>query len=221
MPPSSSQPQNPSTPSAATAQEDSHKVAHTPLEDALALIVGTAMIGLAMLLLQKSHVMVGGTAGLSLLLQKVTNLPFGVIFWLINLPFYILAYLRLGKAMVVKTLIAVTTLSVMTELHPLFLQVGTIQPLYASLLANTLIGMGILILFRHRASLGGFNLLALYAQSYLKIPAGNVLIVLDGLVLLASLAYVGWQLVLISIVGMVVLNAILTINHRQDRYIAY
>lgn len=49
----------------------------------------------------------------------------------------------------------------------------------------------------------------------------KTLIVLDGLVLLASLAYVGWQLVLISIVGMVVLNAILTINHRQDCYIAY
>ncbi|MFB2579454.1 MULTISPECIES: YitT family protein [unclassified Acinetobacter] len=71
-----------------------------------------------------------------------------------------------------------------------------------------------------RPSLGGFNILALYAQQYLKIPAGKVMLLLDGLVLSVSLFYVSWQIVLISIVGIVMLNSILTLNHRQDRYVA-
>ncbi|MFW2176550.1 MULTISPECIES: YitT family protein [unclassified Moraxella] len=204
-----------------TTDTNDNNISHSLMEDAFAVTIGTSMIGFALLLLQHSHVMVGGTAGLSLLIQKATALPFGVVFWLLNLPFYVLAYLRLGKQMVIKTLIAVTTLSLMTELHPHFVSVGEVQPLYASIFANVLIGVGILILFRHRASLGGFNIIGLYAQHYLKIPAGKVMLFLDGMVLLASLWYVSWQLIAISILGMVVLNAILTINHRQDRYVAY
>ncbi|MFB2539346.1 MULTISPECIES: YitT family protein [unclassified Acinetobacter] len=132
-------------------QMDENNISHSLLEDAFAVIIGTAMIGFALLLLQQSHVMVGGTVGLSLLIQKITHLPFSIIFWVVNLPFYYLAYLRLGKQMLIKTIIAVSTLSVMTEIHPLFLHLDTVQPLYASIVANTLIGLGLLILFRHRA----------------------------------------------------------------------
>ena len=40
-------------------------------------------------------------------------------------------------------------------------------------------GLGFLILFRHRSSLGGFNLLVLFIQERYGVPAGKVQMGLD------------------------------------------
>ncbi len=193
---------------------------HSKIEDALAMIIGTFMIGFALLLMQSSHTLTGGTAGLALLVHYVTDIRFGVLFFLFNLPFYYLAYKQLGMAMVIKTFIAVGLLSLMTELHPMFIDIGEVQPLYGTILANVFFGVGFLILFRHRASLGGFNLFALFMQERYNIPAGKVQMAMDVSVLIASFAFVNWQLLLISILGAIILNMIITANHRPDRYVA-
>ncbi len=202
------------------AQATENPITHSKVEDALAMVIGTFMIGFALLLMQASHTLTGGTAGLALLVHYITDIRFGVLFFLFNLPFYYLAYKQLGMAMVVKTFIAVGLLSLMTELHPMFIDIDQIQPVYGTVLANVLFGIGFLILFRHRSSLGGFNLLALFVQERYNIPAGKVQMAMDVCVLIASFAFVNWQLLLISILGVVILNMIITTNHRTDRYVA-
>ncbi|SDC50835.1 Uncharacterised 5xTM membrane BCR, YitT family COG1284 [Acinetobacter marinus] len=192
---------------------------HSHLEDAMAMIIGTFLISFAMLLMQQAHTLTGGTAGFALLVHYVTGIKFGIVFFITNIPFYYLAYKRLGLQMVIKTIIAVALLSVMVELHPHFIHVDGITPVYGTVLANVLIGVGFLILFRHRSSLGGFNLLALYLQERYGIPAGKVQMALDICILLASTMYISLPLLAISILGAIILNLILTINHRPDRYV--
>ena len=199
--------------------EAQNKPKHSHLEDAMAMVIGTFLISFAMLLMQQAHTLTGGTAGFALLVHYATGIKFGVIFFLINIPFYYLAYKRLGMQMVIKTMIAVALLSVLTELHPHFIHLDGITPVYGTVLANLLIGIGFLILFRHRSSLGGFNLLALYLQERYGISAGKVQMGLDISVLLASTMFISVPLLVISILGAVVLNLILTINHRPDRYV--
>ena len=203
-----------------TMQDEAQsKPKHSHLEDAMAMVIGTFLISFAMLLMQQAHTLTGGTAGFALLVHYATGIKFGVIFFLINIPFYYLAYKRLGMQMVIKTMIAVALLSVLTELHPHFIHLDGITPVYGTVLANLLIGIGFLILFRHRSSLGGFNLLALYLQERYGISAGKVQMGLDISVLLASTMFISVPLLVISILGAVVLNLILTINHRPDRYV--
>lgn len=184
------------------------------------MVLGTFMTAFALMLMQQANILTGGTAGLSLLVHYATGISFGLVFFIINIPFYYLAYKRLGTAMVIKTFIAVAMLSIFTELHPHFINISKLDPLYATVSANVLIGIGLLILFRHRSSLGGFGILALYVQEYYKISAGKVQLAMDTCVLLASLIYVPLPLVLTSIIGVVILNLILTMNHKTDRYIA-
>lgn len=203
-----------------TMQDEAQsKPKHSHLEDAMAMVIGTFLISFAMLLMQQAHTLTGGTAGFALLVHYATGIKFGVIFFLINIPFYYLAYKRLGMQMVIKTIIAVGLLSLLTELHPHFIHLDGLTPLYGTVLANLLIGIGFLILFRHRSSLGGFNLLALYLQERYGISAGKVQMGLDISVLLASTMFISVPLLVISILGAVVLNLILTINHRPDRYV--
>jgi len=193
---------------------------HSKIEDALAMLIGTFMLSFAMTLLQQAGIMTGGTAGLSLLIHYITDIKFGVLFFLINIPFYYFAYKKMGLALVVKTFIAVALLAGFTEIIPHFFHLSDVNPIYATLFANVLMGVSFLILFRHRSSLGGINLLALYLQERFKIPAGKVQMGIDITILLTSLFFVDWKLILISILGAVVLNSIILLNHKNSRYVA-
>ena len=77
-----------------------------------------------------------------------------------------------------------------------------------------------LILFRHRASLGGFNVLVLYLQERFGWRAGRIQMALDCSIVLCSLAVVDWQHTALSVLGAVVLNQTLATNHRVGRYMA-
>jgi len=79
---------------------------------------------------------------------------------------------------------------------------------------------GLLMLFRHRASLGGVNILALWAQERLGWRAGWVQMGLDGAIVLAAIGTASAQVVVASLLGALVLNASLALNHRPERYVA-
>ena len=81
-------------------------------------------------------------------------------------------------------------------------------------------GVGLLILFRHRGSLGGFNVLVLYLQERFGWRAGWVQLGLDTAILLLSLSVVSPLVIAISLIGALSLNLTLAINHRPGRYIA-
>jgi len=193
---------------------------HSKIEDALAMLIGTFILSFAMTLLQQAGIMTGGTAGLSLLLHYITDIKFGVLFFLINIPFYYFAYKKMGIALVVKTFIAVALLAGFTEMIPQFFHLSDVNPIYATIFANVLMGVSFLILFRHSSSLGGINLLALYLQERFNIAAGKVQLGIDLIILLASLLFVDWKLILISILGVIILNSIVLLNHKTTRYVA-
>ena len=193
---------------------------HSHAEDALALLSGTALIALAVALFQQAHLLSGGTAGVAFLLHYGTGVGFGPVFFVLNLPFYVLAWRRMDRAFLLKTMLAVALLSLLTELTPQFIRFEQVQPLYAALIGGVLLGVGFLILFRHRASLGGIGILAFYLQETRGWRAGHVQMAVDTLILLLALATTPLTQVALSVAGAAVLNLTLAINHRAGRYIA-
>lgn len=194
-------------------------VRHSVVEDVLGILTGTFAASLGLFLLKSSAAVTGGTAGLALLLSYTVPLPFGVIFFAVNLPFFGLAIWKKGWNFALRTGAAIALVSVMASLHPAALGSLHIDPLYGVLGGNLLAGVGLLILFRHKSSLGGFNILALLLQEKLKWRAGYVQMVLDIAIVLAALALVPPLMVLLSAAGATLLNLILALNHRPGRYL--
>lgn len=192
---------------------------HSIIEDAQGIIAGSMLAAFGVVLLSAAHLLIGGTAGLGFLLRYSTGVSFGIAFFTMNLPFYWLAYKRLGLAFTIKTFSAVALTSVLTGILPQLIVIGSIEPLTAALFGGLLIGCGMLILFRHRASLGGFGILALYLQDRFGWRAGLVQLGLDCLVLVLSFFIASPFVIFCSVVGAVTLNLTLAINHRTDRYI--
>ena len=162
----------------------------------------------------------GGTAGLALLVHYATGWDFGPVFFVLNLPFYGLAWRRMGRAFTLKTVLAVGLLSLAVQLLPRLIGFQTLSPPLAAVLGGLLMGSGMLMLFRHHASLGGLNVLVLYLQERRGWRAGKIQMGVDCAIVLAALAVVDWRPIALSVLGAVVLNLALAINHRPGRYMA-
>ncbi|MEA3551311.1 YitT family protein [Pseudarthrobacter sp. C1] len=194
-------------------------VRHSAVEDVLGILTGAFAASLGLFLLKSSEAVTGGTAGLALLLSYSLPASFGVIFMAVNAPFFALAVWKKGWNFALRTGAAIGLVSAMSGLHPRALGALHIDPVYGVLGGNLLAGVGLLILFRHQSSLGGFSILALLLQEKLKWRAGYVQMVLDVAIVLAALAVVAPLMVLLSAAGAVLLNFILALNHRPGRYL--
>lgn len=191
---------------------------HSLLEDALALLTATPLVALGITFYSQAELLTGSTAGLAFLIKYLTEWGFGPVFFMLNLPFYLLAYLQMGWKFTLRTFCAVGLVSVLTEITPLWIQFEYLNPIYAAALGGMCLGLGMLLLFRHRASLGGINILALYLQDRFNIRAGKFQMGVDLVIVMLAVMVLPLDKVLLSITGAAVLNMILTLNHKQGRY---
>jgi uncharacterized membrane-anchored protein YitT (DUF2179 family) len=191
---------------------------HTRPEDALGLLTGVYVVSLGVYFIQTCGAVTGGTAGLSLLLSYGTGIGFEWLFVLINLPAFVVAAWQKGVPFTVKSLACVVGVSVAVRLQADVLGLDGLDKTYGVVAGNLLAGAGLLILFRHGASLGGFNVFALLMQEKFGLRAGYVQMGLDVAVVLASFLVIDPEIVFLSAVGAVVLNIVLAFNHRPGRY---
>lgn len=193
---------------------------HTLIEDAQGLAYGSFLASVGVLLLTHLGFVTGQTAGLALLISYATGWGFAPVFFVVNLPFYWLGYRRLGLAFMVKSFLAVGLLSVLVALLPPLLQFGHVHPGVGAVLIGFLSGSALLALFRHGASLGGIGIVALYLQDKTGFRAGWTQMIVDAAIFACALLLQEWRAVAWSFLGAVVLNLVIAINHRRDRYIA-
>lgn len=193
---------------------------HSLLEDLQGLLVGTLLVALSVQFLQGAGLVTGQIAGLSLVTSYATGWAFGLVFFALNLPFYLLALRRMGRAFTLKTFAAVGLLALFTEVMPHVLDVTPLTPPVAAILAGVTAGAGLLALFRHGASLGGVGIVAVWLQDSRGIRAGWVQLGFDAVVFALALAVIPVVTVAWSLLGAAVLNVIIATNHRRDRYVA-
>lgn len=193
---------------------------HTLVEDLQGLSLGVFFCGLSVHLLTHLGLLTGQTAGMAVIISYLTGWSFGAVFFVINIPFYVLAWLRMGPVFTVRSLISVTMLSLVTTLLPYGWTPGTFNLGLGALICGSLVGAGLLILFRHNGSMGGFGVLALLIQDKTGFRAGYVQLGADVIIFSFALFIFPLQIVAWSLMGAVVTNMVIAVNHRRDRYIA-
>jgi uncharacterized membrane-anchored protein YitT (DUF2179 family) len=194
---------------------------HSLLDDIQAIVAGTALIALALNMYAKCTLITGGAVGMALLAHYFTGWTIGLAFFVINLPFYWLGYKRMGLAFVIRTVAAISSLTFFTDQLPHWISFNELNPLFASLIGGCLIGLGFIMAFRHGASLGGVNILVLHWQAKYGINAGKTQMGIDTCILLTSCLIAPWSAVLYSLLGCVLVNALMILNFKSTRYLGY
>lgn len=191
---------------------------HSFFEDVLALLCAGVFVAFGIVLFKSQGLLTGGAAGIALLGTQVSSLNFGTLFFLVNLPFYFLAWTQIGKRFTLNTFISVSLVSYLSENMDKVIQFQNVHPAFASLLAGLLVGVGLIIMFRHKSSLGGLGILGFYLQNKFNISAGKFQLTVDITILCLGGVFFSLELLLISIIAAVVMNVILAVNHKPGRY---
>jgi uncharacterized membrane-anchored protein YitT (DUF2179 family) len=192
---------------------------HTALDDAQGIAYGATLAAFGIVILTHLGLITGQTAGLAVLLSYVTGLPFGAVFFAVNLPFYWFGWRRMGAAFTVKTFAAVGCLSVLSALLPGWVSFAELNPVFGAVLFGFCSGSALLALFRHGASLGGVGIVALVLQDRTGFRAGWTQLLFDAALFCVALLVLDWPVVLLSALGAAVVNLVIAMNHRRDRYI--
>lgn len=192
---------------------------HALYEDLFALAIGILTLSFAIVMLKQAGVLVGGVAGLALLISQLSGWGFGALFFAISAPFYLMSWFRMSRSFTIKSLLTVGLVSWLTDLLHHTIVIQGLTPLMAGAIGGVLCGVGLLVLFRHHASAGGFNVLALYCQERFGWRAGYLQMGLDLMILLATALLFSVETLLASTLCIVLMNLVLGINHRPGRYV--
>jgi len=172
------------------------------------VLLGCLITSIGTVMLQHSHLVIGGTAGISLTLSYNLHMPFYILFFLVNLPFYIFSFMRMGWKFTVSTLFAITTLCFMTGTEQLFSDFNVLGWIGA-VVGGGLTGLGLSILFANGSSLGGANILALYLQKKFGYNPGTFTFIFDAIVVLFGIYSVGLVKGIYSILSIIIINSII------------
>lgn len=194
---------------------------HTFLEDIYAFFIGCSLMIFGLMFLKSTGLVTGGAVGLALLLSYVTQWPVGLLFFLINLPFFVLAYFGMGLRFTLKTVVVSFGIMAMAPQAPKAFQIEAIHPAFAAIFGGTFIGVGVLSLARHGAGAGGTGVLCLYLQRKKGINAGKTQLLIDALIISSSLFFIDPKNIFYSILSAAAMSLVMVSNHKPERYLGH
>lgn len=198
-------------------------VRHTLFEDAYAIVTGCSFVVLGLAFLEAAGLVTGGIAGLALLISYLVPLPPGMLFTLLNIPFFLLAGRALGRGPMLKVMVANLLIAGLALLIPSVLQLKAVNGLFAALFGGTLIGAGILLLARHHVGVGGIGIMSLMLQRSRGWNAGRTQLVADALILIVAVPVLAMGLARFatSLLSAAAVAGVLIVFHKAGRYTGY
>lgn len=169
------------------------------LADAVLILLGilSASVGLKGFLLS-SHFIDGGVTGISMLIADTTSIPISILIFVINIPFLILGYNKLGRIFALKSALAIAGLALCLA----FIHFPDITPdkLLTAVFGGLFIGVGIGLAIRGGAVLDGTEIAALLVSKKMQLfKVSDVILILNVVIFSAAAFFLGIESALYSI----------------------
>ena len=155
----------------------------------------------------------GGVYGLGIIVHYLTKgmavwpdgFPIGLFNLLVNIPLTYIGIKMLGPRFGIKTVYGFVSSSILMDGITMMRMVGDAplvqDVLLSCIFGGVLIGIGLGLIFKSKATSGGSDIIAMILTKYTRIPIGQMLIWVDtAIVLVALAAFKDWQIPLYSII---------------------
>ncbi len=134
----------------------------------------------------------GGVSGISVIISHLSNglISTGILIFLLNLPLLCVAYFKLGKKLVLRTLYCLAVVAAVDRILPLI--VGNGFSVVDDLLLNTLAGSGLMslgvgLVFHNGGTTGGTDIVVKFLRTrYKYIRTGTFFLLIDTVIVTAS-----------------------------------
>ncbi|MEI6346513.1 MAG: YitT family protein [Bacteroidota bacterium] len=204
----------------------------------LQILIGSAIMALGFVLFISPYKLApGGVYGVAITVHHLTKgmfdffsdgLPIGGVALSMDIPLAIIGTIILGPKFGFKTVVGFVSLAIFTDSiagwwgdAPLIVN----DPLLSSIFGGAILGLGLGLIFRTRATSGGTDIVAMIINKFTRLPVGTLLIIVDSVVVAISVfAYKDWKiafysLIVIYITGKVIDVVIQGISNDKTVYI--
>lgn len=168
------------------------------------VILGSAILGLgAGFFLGPHNIVTGGLTGIGIICKSLFNWDLDIVVWVLQISFFILGWIFLGKNMAIKTIIATivypSTLSLGGYLATLnilgfnefFSSSNATGLILAAVFGGVFVGAGVGLTFLGGGSTGGVDILVLIIQKFTKMKTSKLTFLVDGMIVLIGLVAIG------------------------------
>lgn len=136
----------------------------------------------------------GGIGGLSTVISHLSDgvLSIGLIFGIINIPLVIAGFIRLGRSMMTRTLLAVAVTTLCTDYFRYLFPVYEGDKIIAAVFGGVLIGFGLGIVYLRDGTTGGTDIInKLIQRAKPHLSLGFIMMMTDAMVVLISILVYG------------------------------
>lgn len=196
-------------------------------QNILPILLGTAIYAFGLhYFVIPNELMEGGVTGVALLLNYALDLPPSITTLVLNIPLFIIGWKLLGKQFMALSMLGTISLSVFLWLMEICIARGWIVPLNAEqdyllavLYAGLTLGAGLGIVFRYGGTTGGSDIVARIGNKLKGWSMGQVILVIDVIVIGSSLLYIPQAKVLYTLVLVFIASRIIDFI-QEGRYAA-
>ncbi len=144
----------------------------------------------------------GGVYGIAIVLHHVFGFPTGITALIIDIPLTILGIKILGPRFGWKTILGFISLALFVDLLSYFqgdIPLVEGDALLSAIFGGVLIGVGLGLIFKSKATSGGSDIIAMILRKYTQLPVGKLIIYVDSVIVLVGLvAFKDWKIPLYS-----------------------
>lgn len=131
----------------------------------------------------------GGITGIAMLISRITGLKLGLLLCILNVPFFVLGYKKIGKVFAFSMMYGIAVLSLSTaclkHINPI---VG--DGLLAVAFGGILLGLGVGIVMRNGGVLDGTETLSILLEKRLPLSVGEIILIINVVIFsVASLVF--------------------------------
>ena len=179
----------------------------------IGIAIGTILmaIGVSQFLLP-NQLSSGGFSGIATITYYLLKWPVGRTILFMNIPCFIMAFIRIGKDFVVKSLIGTVFLSFFIDFFGKFSE-WTNDRVLACIYGGVLVGIGTAIILRSNGSTGGSDLVSILIKSFnSKLSTSNIIVIFDAVVIaLNVIAFKELEIGLYSAIAILIMGKMIDI----------
>lgn len=139
----------------------------------------------------------------------------GTFIFLLNIPVFILGFLKVGKRATVLSFINVVCVSVMTTVLPTGQVTDNI--LMNALVGGVLLGVGVGISLKMGFTTGGMDIISLVLSQTTGKTVGNYMLILNGIIVVAAGFLFNWESALYTIISIYAMTQVIDAIHTSHQ----
>lgn len=180
------------------------------------IIIGSFILAAGFVLFITPYKFVpGGVYGISIVLHYLFDTPVGLVALAFDIPLTIIGIKVLGPRFGVKTVLGfVLTAFFVDGLTYLYGYEPLVEgdPLLSSIFGGVIIGFGLGLIFKAKATSGGSDIVAMIVSKYTRLPLGQLMIVVDSIIVLIGLIiFKDWKIPLYSLIVIFVTGKVIDV----------